>query len=54
MLSSQLLAQIRRVALELPTPTLESIANVLTNCQRRGSSESSLKAELFQRLPKAS
>lgn len=53
MLPPQLLAQIRRVALELPTPTLESIANVLSNCQRRADSDS-LKGELLQRLPKAS
>ncbi|WP_261226432.1 DISARM system phospholipase D-like protein DrmC [Ancylothrix sp. D3o] len=54
MLSPQFMAQIRRVALELPTPTLESITNVLSSYQELGYSEGRLKAELFQRLPKAS
>lgn len=53
MFSQKLLSQIRRVALELPFPTLESIINSLENYQERGYSEG-LKGELFQRLPKAS
>lgn len=51
-LSQQLLAQIRQVATELPTPILHSVIRVLTT-DESNCCDQSLKVKLLQHLPKA-
>ena len=51
-LSQRLLAQIRQVAIELPTPMLYSVIQVLTT-DRSNCGGQSLKVKLMQQLPKA-
>lgn len=53
MFSPQLLAQIRQVALELPPPTLELVADFLSSHQDRRFCDFS-KGELLQQIPKSS
>ena len=52
-LSQRLLTQIRRVAIELPTPMLQKVIKLLTAGESERCDES-LKAKLLQQLPKPS